>query len=108
MLKMTLFVGLNDQNTKKQMLKTEVCEQLITYALLKVGFDATISLNKGIYTNRKDFEVDIENSFKIELLCFEDEVTFTKKVKNVVLYLKDCFNQQSIAVTREYVDSQLW
>lgn len=65
-------------------------------------------MNKGIYTHREQKTVTIENSFKIELLCFENEQTFINKIKNIVSYLKTCLNQESIAVVKEYLNSELW
>lgn len=107
-LKMTLYVGLNDQDSKKQEISNEIAEQLIYYILLNNCLDCTLSMNKGIYTHREQKTVTIENSFKIELLCFENEQTFINKIKNIVSYLKTCLNQESIAVVKEYLNSELW
>ena len=108
-LKMTLYVGLNDQNTKKQEIDTQVAKQVIYYVLLNNGLDCTLSMNKGVYTHRESGTVTIENSFKIELLCFDKSFcSFIIKIRKVVNYLKTCLNQESIAVVKEYLNTELW
>lgn len=107
-LKMTLYVGLNDKESKKQEISNETAEQLIYYVLLNNGLDYTLSMNKGVYTHRESGTVTIENSFKIELLCFESFCSFIIKIRKVVKYLKTCLNQESIAVVKEYLNSELW
>lgn len=107
-LKMTLFVGLNDKDSKIQEIETDVAKELIYYILLKNELDCTLSLNNGIYTHRDSQTVTVENSFKIELLCFENQFTFIKKVKSISNMLKECLNQESVAVVREYLDCELW
>lgn len=107
-LRITLYVGLNDKESKKQEISSETAEQLIYYILLNNDLDCTLSMNKGIYTHRESGTVTIENSFKIELLCFESFCSFIIKVKKVVNYLKTCLNQESIAVVKEYLNSELW
>ena len=107
-LKMTLYVGLNDQNTKKQEIDTQVAKQVIYYVLLNNGLDCTLSLNEGVYTHRESGTVTIVNSFKIELLCFKDFCSFIIKVRKVAKYLKTCLNQESIAIVKEYLKSDLW
>lgn len=105
---MTLYVGLNDKNTMNQEITTDVAQDLIYYLLLNNELDATISLNNGIYTHKDTMSITVENSFKIEMLCFENEKTFINKIKNIVSYLKTCLNQESIAVVKEYLNSELW
>lgn len=108
-LRMTLYVGLNDKDSKKQEISNETAEQLIYYVLLNNGLDCTLSMNKGVYTHRESGTVTIENSFKIELLCFDKSFcSFIIKIKKVVNYLKTCLNQESIAVVKEYLNSELW
>lgn len=107
-LKITLYVGLNDKESKKQEISNETAEQLIYYILLNNGLNCTLSMNKGIYTHRESGTVTIGNSFKIELLCFEDFCSFSIKVKTIVDYLKTCLNQESVAVVKEYLNSALW
>lgn len=106
-LKTTLYVGLNDKDTKKQEIESSVCKQVLLYTMLGQHLDGTILDAQGVYTH-DDGTVTVENSFKIELLCFMDEKEFMDKIKKIVDYLKVALNQESVAVVREYINSELW
>lgn len=109
MLKTTLYVGLDDQNTKKQEILTKVAKECIQYGLLNIGFSgATLTLAQGLYTYQDKEFVSVENTFKIELLCFEDESSFMGKVYKLATVLKDMLNQETIAITKEYIESELF
>ena len=106
MLKTSLYVGLNDKDTKKQIIMDDVAKEVIIYAIVKQKLDFTLFECNGVYTHENGVAV-IEKSFKIELLCFENEKTFNEKILQVVKDLKIMLNQESIAVTREYIASEL-
>lgn len=106
MLKTSLYVGLNDKDTKKQIIIDSVAKEVIIYAIVKQKLDFTLFECNGVYTHENGVSV-IEKSFKIELLCFENEKTFNEKILQVVKDLKIMLNQESIAVTREYIESEL-
>lgn len=106
MLKTALYIGLNDKNTKKQEITTDVAKQVIIYAVVKQHLDFTLFECNGVYTHENGVVV-IEKSFKIELLCFENEKVFNEKILQVVKDLKVMLNQESVAVTREYIESEL-
>ena len=106
MLKTSLYVGLNDKNTKKQIIMDSVAKEVIIYAIVKQKLDFTLFECNGVYTHENGVAV-IEKSFKIELLCFENEKTFNEKILQVVKDLKIMLNQESVAVSREYIESEL-
>ena len=106
-LKCTLYLGLNDKDSKKQEIETDVCKQVLLYTMLNQRLDGTIIEAQGVYTHEND-TVTVENSFKIELLCFMDEKEFMGKIRKIVNYLKAALNQESVAVVREYINSELW
>lgn len=106
MLKTSLYVGLNDKDTKKQIIVDSVAKEVIIYAIVKQKLDFTLFECNGVYTHENGVSV-IEKSFKIELLCFENEKTFNEKILQVVKDLKIMLNQESIAVSREYIESEL-
>lgn len=109
MLKVTLFIGLNDKDTKKQEVETSICKQVILYGLLNHDFEgATITLAEGIYTHKENKTIVVENTFKVELLCFEDESDFMKKVYSFATLVKKALNQESIAISKEYIESKLF
>lgn len=106
MLKTSLYVGLNDKDTKKQIIIDSVAKEVIIYAIVKQKLDFTLFECNGVYTHENGVAV-IEKSFKIELLCFDNEKTFNEKILQVVKDLKIMLNQESIAVSREYIESEL-
>lgn len=106
MLKTSLYVGLNDKDTKKQIIMDDVAKEVIIYAIVKQKLDFTLFECNGVYTHENGVAV-IEKSFKIELLCFENEKAFNEKILQVVKDLKIMLNQESVAVSREYIESEL-
>ena len=90
LIKYTLYVGLNDKDTKKQEVKTEEAMKVVS----NVVGDNTMQIVHGHYTHADGEQVD-ETTLKVELL-FKDDAS-------VRLYcndLKRLLNQESIAVSR--------
>lgn len=105
MKRYTLYLGLNDKDTKTQKIDTieayKVCENMCTDF-----FDgATIFDAKGIYKH-DDNTIVIENTLRIEILEFDNSIV--ENVREFVRILKSVFNQESIAVNIEVVNSELW
>lgn len=96
--KFNLYVGLNDQTTKKQEVTTDYAKDIVN----NVCGDCSIQEITGYYTHDNGEKVK-ENTLKVELLFkSEDEVR---------LYcqdLKKLLNQESIAVNKEVSMSALW
>ena len=96
--KFTLYVGLNDKDTKKQEVTTEHAMQVVS----NVVGDNTIQVVHGHYTHDNGEQVN-ETTLKVELLF--------KQENDIRLYcqdLKKLLNQESIAVNREVSMSALW
>jgi uncharacterized lipoprotein YmbA len=102
MKKFTLYVGLNDKDTKTQLISTLEAYKVINNVLLQYVDGATIFEARGIYKH-DDGTFTTENTFRIELLFVE-----TETVKEIVKVLKAMLNQESIAVQHEIVESELW
>jgi uncharacterized lipoprotein YmbA len=102
MKKFTLYVGLNDKDTKTQLVSTLEAYKVINNVLLQYVDGATIFEARGIYKH-DDGTFTTENTFRIELLFVE-----TETVKEIVKVLKAMLNQESIAVQHEIVESELW
>ena len=101
--KYTLYIGLNDKDTKIQKVNTLEAYKIIENVLLGYNVEgATIFEAKGIYKHESG-EYVTENTLRIELL-FVDKAT----VKKVVEDIKRILNQESIAVQFEKVESELW
>lgn len=102
MKKFTLYCGLNDKDSKKQQISTDDALTFCHYMLLNHCDGATISTAKGIYKH-DDGTIVTENTVRIELLFVNDAL-----VKDIVTDLKNHFNQESVAVQIEDVESYLW
>lgn len=97
-----LFLGLNDQTTKKQEIDTTQAYNLVFNAIQAVNYDGcTISESTGLYKHNDGFFV-IEKSLKIEILFASDD-----KTKKLIDDLKQKFNQESIALEIQQITSDL-
>lgn len=100
--KFTLYLGLNDKDSKVQEISTLEAYKIVSN-LISADFDGgTIFEARGIYKH-EDGQIVTETTLRIELLFAEPQ-----KVKNLVDTLKKLFNQESIAVQQEVINSQLW
>lgn len=101
----TLYLGLNDKDTKTQKIDTieayKICENMCA----DFFGGATIFSAKGIYKH-DDNTIVIENTLRIEILEFDTSIY--ERVRDFVGTLKSVFNQESIAVQVETVNSELW
>lgn len=101
MEKFTLYLGLNDKDKKVQLINTIEAYKICNNILMHYTDGATIFEANGIYRH-EDGTFTIEKTLRIELL-FVDK----KTVLNIVDDLKKAFNQESIAVQNELVNSEL-
>ena len=95
--KYTLYVGLNDKDSKKQEVKTEDAMRMVT----NIVGDNTMQIVHGHYTHEDGTQVN-ETTLKIELLFTSDN-----KVKVYCNDIKRLLNQESIAVNKEISMSAL-
>jgi uncharacterized membrane-anchored protein YitT (DUF2179 family) len=100
--KYTLYVGLNDKDTKVQEIATLEAYKIINKLLLNYTDGATIFEAVGIYKH-EDGSFVTENTLRIELMFIEKSA-----VKEIVENIKKILNQESVAVQREVVESELW
>lgn len=100
--KFTLYVGLNDKDSKVQEVSTLEAYKIINKLLLSYTDGATIFEADGIYKH-EDGTFVIEKTLRIELLFVEKST-----VKKIVEEIKRLLNQESVAVQREVVESELW
>lgn len=101
--KFTLYVGLNDKDSRKQEITTQKAKNIISKTLADNGIEGATFLGaEGIYTYITDNKTEKENSFKIEIL-FANQ----KQIQNAVDAIKQKLNQETIAVVKEKVASSL-
>lgn len=100
--KFTLFVGLNDKESKQQEISTVDAYKIISNMITATFDGGTISEATGIYKHSNGtFTTEI--TLRIELLF-----TTIEQVKPFVTELKKVLNQETIAVQKEVINSELW
>lgn len=100
--KFTLYLGLNDKDSKQQEIATVEAYKIVSNLISSDFNGGTIFEAKGIYKH-EDGQIVTETTLRIELLFTE-----AVKVKALCETLKKLFNQESIAVQEEVINSELW
>lgn len=100
--KFTLFVGLNDKDSKQQEINTVDAYKIISNMITAAFDGGTISEATGIYKHQ-DGTFTTETTLRIEILFVS-----TEQIKPFVAELKKVLNQETIAIQREVIDSELW
>lgn len=85
-----IYVGLNDQQTKKQEIDTVTAMDIISTYLANHFEGATVYNGIGVYKH-EDGTIVKENSLIIELVYVEDY-----QVINLINHVKEILNQESI------------
>ena len=102
MKKITLYIGLNDKDSKQQEVRTLDAYKMVSNI---IGVGSTITEGRGIYKH-KDGTVVTEVSLIVELLDFDN--TLSKEwVVDKVNQIKTTLNQESVAVQEQEVVSEL-
>lgn len=102
MKKITLYIGLNDKETKTQLISTLDAYRLVNNIL---STDSTITECKGVYTH-DDGSITTENTLEVVLLDFDgklDKGWVISKVNAIKLAL----NQEAIAYQEQQIESEL-
>ena len=96
----TIIAGLNDKDTKKQIISTAQAEKRIAAIILNYTGGATLTRCKGIYTHDNGATV-YENSINAELSGIDTETAL-----KIARDIKTALNQESIyfAVTDAEID----
>ena len=99
MKKFTLYIGLNDKETKVQTIPTESAITLAENLLCEICGGATISQARGVYTHDDGTKV-IENTLVCVVFGCDIETITRAAVK-----ARDIFNQESVALESCEVNS---
>ena len=99
--KHVLYLGLNDQTTKKQEINTNTAYNMVFNLINRFYDGCTISESTGLYKHHNGFFV-IEKTLKIEILFASDN-----KTMQLINDLKQAFNQESIALEVQQITSDL-
>lgn len=100
--KYTMYVGLNDKDTYKQILSDDEAEKIMSEICLKYVDGYTFSKRQGAYKNEKGV-VTKENS-----LVFEFYDTTDEKIKDIMNEALVKFNQSSILIEKTKVNYQFY
>ena len=92
MKKYTLYIGLNDKDTKNQEITTLAAYKIATNVFVQYIGGATIYESKGVYT-RNNGDIVVENT--LVCIVFSDD---PEAIKKAATTLKTAFNQESIAI----------
>lgn len=99
MKKITLYVGLNDKDTKVQKIDTQEANKITMNIITSYTDGATIYNATGIYKH-EDGTIVLENTLKIELYEVNDEA-----LTAIIDTLKRTLNQEAIIKQTEVVNS---
>ena len=101
MKKFTLYLGLNDKDLKVQKISTLEAFKIVSNIIASRFDGGTIFEADGVYKHENGAYV-IEKTLRIELLFVERPA-----VVEFVKVLKEIFNQESVAVQEETINSVL-
>lgn len=100
--KYTLYIGLNDKDTYKQLLSDDEVQKLLSDICLKYVDGYTFSKRQGAYKNEKGV-VTLERSFVYEFYAATDE-----EIKSIMDEALVQLNQTSILVEKVKIDYRFY
>lgn len=101
MKKYTYYLGLNDKDTKEQIIPTWKALYEVERSVMSQLWGGSIALVKGLFKHEDGTQV-IEETIRIESLGFRDESEFIAFAH----YLKLMYNQESVLMEVTEVDAQ--
>lgn len=101
-VKYSLYLGLNDKDTKTQKIDTLEAYKMLCNLLKSYNVEGFTVYNAHGFYVHDDGTYTVENTLKVELM-FIDEIT----IDNIIKQLKIIFNQESIIKQVEEVTSKM-
>jgi len=99
MNKTTLYIGLNDKDTKRQEIETLEASKVVTRLLVDLCGGGTIYNATGIYTHENG-EIVIENTLRVEIIEADPDAVLT-----VCRRIKTALNQETIIAQTEAINT---
>ena len=99
MNKYTLYIGLNDKDTKRQQIESLEASKIVQNILSEKTDGGTIYSATGVYKHQ-DGTIIIENTLRVEIVAATLEA-----VKEAINIIKTALNQESIILQTERVES---
>ena len=100
MNKTTLYIGLNDKDTKTQKIDTIEAFKIVSNVITEYANGGTIYNATGIYKH-DDGEIVIENTLRVELID-----TPAAAINAIIKIVKTVLNQESIIKQTETISSE--
>ena len=101
MKKTTLYIGLNDKDTKQQKIDTIEAVKIISNLITSLADGGTIYNATGIYKH-DDGTIVIENTLRVELIDID-----SSSLQTLVKTAKTILNQESIIIQTESIDTSI-
>jgi len=101
--KYTFFIGLNDKDTKQQIVSTVDAYHVVENIFSAHGTDCTITGGRGVYTHENGTVV-VEETLCVTVFEFGAAIP----VKAICDSIKSALNQESVAVERAETESALY
>lgn len=102
MEKFNIYLGLNDKDTKTQQISTVEAYKIVNNMIICDFGGGTIFEADGIYKHDNGVIVT-EKTLKIELMF-----TTIEKIKTFANELKKIFNQESVVIEKQLINSELF
>ena len=101
----TMYIGLDDQHEKRQIIPTDTARDTIAGLLIQAGVEgATFTEGRGLY-RYKNGAIGWENSIIVDVLDFDGSAD--SRLRSIVPAVKERLNQESIAYQSRDVESIL-
>ena len=106
--KATIFVGLNDKESKLQEVSTLEAAKFLQREIVKEFEGGTISEATGIYRHQDGTGFVMENTLKVEIFFFGSSKEEARRaVVPFINRVKDFLNQETVALQLEEIESEL-
>lgn len=101
MIKYTIYIGLNDQDTKRQEISTLEAFKIVQNILSDKTGGGTVYNATGIYKHDNG-DIVIENTLRVEIVFAPLEA-----VQDAIRVIKSALNQESVILQTENIESIL-
>lgn len=98
MVEYRLIIGLNDKDTKTQIIDTIEAVKIVQRLTIKYFGNGNISNSFGVYTHENG-EIVIENSLTVSYIDFKGSLT-QKAITDFILEIKLILNQESVLIQK--------
>lgn len=107
--KASIFIGLNDKDTKAQEISTLEAAKFIQREICKLYDGGTVSEATGIYRHSDGSgAVVVENTLKVEILFFGmSKADARAEVLPFIADVKKFLNQETVALQLEEIESEI-